>query len=179
MEFTDAEQAQLAATFGCAPAALTAEVARYTAAAQEEYLRMILGQRVFTRGEDIRAYRLLLMIRHVFNDRLPSEQQVSALFQTTVAQSRTLLRSVLAKYQYELQETIVATLKDLLAAARPDPNDNQARRLDIDNTNVVEALNRRISSLDGSLSLVVKVQGTGSEYVITKSSFDRVLKSLA
>jgi hypothetical protein len=90
-----------------------------------------------------------------------------------------LLRSVLAKYQYELQETIVATLKDLLAAARPDPNDNQARRLDIDNTNVVEALNRRISSLDGSLSLVVKVQGTGSEYVITKSSFDRVLKSLA
>jgi hypothetical protein len=178
MDFTDAEKAQLAATFGCAPTALTAEVARYTAAAQEEYLRMILGQRVFTRGEDIRAYRLLLMIRHVFNNRLPSEQQVSALFQTTVTQSRTLLRSVLAKYQYELQDTIVATLKDVLAAARPDVNDDQAQRLDIDNTNVVEALNRRISSLDGSLSLVVKVQGTGAEYVITKSSFDKVLKSL-
>lgn len=178
MDFTDADKAQLAATFGCAVSALDAEMASYAAAGQEEYLRMILGQRVFTRGEDIREYRLLLMIRHVFGDRLPSEHQVSALFHTTMTQSRTLLRSVLAKYQYELQDVLKATLKEVLAAARPDLNDDQARRLDIDNTNVLEALNQQIAALDGSLSLVAKVTGTGSEYRIAQSSYDRVLKSL-
>ena len=89
-----------------------------------------------------------------------------------------MLRSVLAKYQYELQDAIAATLRDVLAGARPDPNDEQARRLEIDDANVVEVLNRRIASIDGSLSLVVRVQGTGSEYVITRSSFDKVRKSL-
>jgi hypothetical protein len=179
MHLTDGERAQLAATFGCAPDELDARISLYTDAAREEYLRMVLGQRVFTRGQDIREYRLLLLIQHVFGGRLPSEAQVCAIFQTTTTQSRTLLRSVLAKFQYDLQEVTVNTLRDVLANATDDRNTKNARRLNIDNTNVIDALNRLIASIDGSLPLATKVQGTGSSYLILGSSFQKISEHLA
>jgi len=179
MHLTDGERAQLSATFGCAPDALDARISLYNDAACEEYLRMVLGQRVFTRGQDIREYRLLLLIQHVFAGRLPSETQVCAIFQTTITQSRTLLRSVLAKYQYDLHDVTLNTLKDVLSKATQDRNAKDARRLNIDNTNVIDALNRLISSIDGSLPLVTKVQGTGSSYLIMGSSFQKISDHLA
>jgi hypothetical protein len=87
-------------------------VAKYADAAAEEYIRMILGQRVFTRGQDIREYRLYLLVKHVFAGKLPTEQQICSLFQTTTTQSRALLRAVMSKYQYELQEAIYDTLRE-------------------------------------------------------------------
>ena len=98
------EKAQLAGILRCDPDALDAVLAPYAAAALEEYARMFIGQRVFTRGSDIHEYRLFLLIKQPLEGRIPDEQQVSDLFQTTATQSRSLIRSVLAKYQYELQE---------------------------------------------------------------------------
>src|SRR5487761_1693635 len=80
MKLTAEERKQLAATFGCETPKLTKEIGKYAIAAQEEYLRMILGQRVFTRGQDILEYRLYLFIKNVFDGRLPSEQRISSLF---------------------------------------------------------------------------------------------------
>src|SRR4051794_20961152 len=105
-KYSAEEKRQLAATLGCTVRDLSRTFKDYEKAASEEYARMILGQRVLTRGQDIREYRLCLMINHVFGGRLPSERQISALFQTTATQSRALLRAVMSKYQYELQTAI-------------------------------------------------------------------------
>ncbi|HEY8788095.1 MAG TPA: hypothetical protein VIM10_03025 [Actinopolymorphaceae bacterium] len=95
--YSPPERKQLAATLGCDAKDLTKTLKAYGEAASEEYVRMILGQKVFTRGTDIREYRLSLLITHVFGGRLPSEQLISALFQTTATQSRALLRAVMSK----------------------------------------------------------------------------------
>ena len=100
-EILKAERAQLADTFGCSAEALDDRLTDFVAAAEEEYVRMILGQHVYSRGQDIKIYRLSLMIKHAFGGLLPTEGQISALFQTTVSESRSLLRAVRAKYQYE------------------------------------------------------------------------------
>jgi hypothetical protein len=119
--YSTSERKQLAATLSCSPRDLNKTLTAYTDAASEEYVRMILGQRVLTRGQDIREYRLCLMITHVFGGRLPSEQRISALFQTTSTQSRALLRAVMSKYQYELQDAIRGSLRDELHTAKqPD-----------------------------------------------------------
>ncbi len=80
IDLTDPERGQLAATFGRYVAELPEHLTLYSEAATEEYVRMVLGQHVYSRGQDIKEYRLCLLIRHVFGGRLPSEQQISALF---------------------------------------------------------------------------------------------------
>jgi hypothetical protein len=183
MSLTDDERSQLEATLGCSPTQLDTVLDRYAEAAREEYVRMMLGQRVFTRGQDLLEYRLLLLIRHVFNSRLPSEHQISAVFQTTVSQSRTLLRSTLAKYRYELDAAIVATIRAVLAAALMDPDDSdveedeeKTRLLTIDNANVVKEINRRIVSIDPSLPPLKKQPRTGAVFKIKASAYNRLME---
>ena len=179
MILTDDERRQLAATFGVDQARLDEELAKYRVAAEEEFLRMILGQRVFTRGQDIREYRLFLLIVHAFDHRLPTEQQISALFQTTTTQSRSLLRAVMSKFQYELDDTIRATLAQALEGSQENPNVPGGRLLTVDSENVIEALNRRVASLDGSLPQVAKLRGTVSTYEIAPATYQRLVEALS
>lgn len=110
---------------------------------------MFLGQKVYTRGQDVREYRLFLLIEHLLNGRLPSERAVGALFQTTATQSRALLRAVMSKYQYDLQVAIHETLKDAVGAAVGPVG---SRTITIESENVIDALNQRIAARDGTLS---------------------------
>jgi hypothetical protein len=174
MDLTVDERRQITATFGCSNSDLDKEINKYTNAAAEEYIRMILGQHVFTRGQDIREYRLYLLIRHVFGGRLPTEQKISSLFQTTTTQSRALLRAVMSKYQYELQEAIHDTLREELGRAQPDPNTEGAYLITVDSENVIQALNRKIASIDGTLPQITKARNTVSTYEIAKSSYSKL-----
>jgi hypothetical protein len=115
VELKEDEQAQLAAILGTTVAELEGKLAPFAQAAVEEYVRMFLGQRVFTRGSDAREFRLLLLIKHAFEDRFPDDQRISDLFQTTLSESRSLIKSVSAKYQYELVDQTSSRVDDVLA----------------------------------------------------------------
>lgn len=177
MELTPAERAQLAAAFGCFPDEVDERLVPFCAAAIEEYVRMMLGQRVFTRGSDVREYRLLLLIKHVFDGFLPSERTISALFQTTAAQSRSLLRAVMSKYQYELAEAIAKSLAATIASAELSA-DGYRYLLVSDSENVIEALNRELADADGSLPPIVRAVDTVSRYEIAPSSYEALKKRL-
>ncbi|HYM60686.1 MAG TPA: hypothetical protein VEZ11_07320, partial [Thermoanaerobaculia bacterium] len=110
LDLSDPETKQLAGTLGCSVKDLPAKLSDSCSAAAEEYARMFLGQKVFTRGSDIQEYRLFLLIRHAFGGSIPDEQHISDLFQTTASQSGSLIRSVMSKFQYELRQVIDATL---------------------------------------------------------------------
>src|SRR5712691_6911431 len=118
LSLTDEEKNQLAAILGCDLAGLDNVLSAYGSAALEEYARMFLGQRVFTRGSDIREYRVFLLIRHAFGNRFPNDQKLCDLFQTRLTEARSLIRAVSAKYQYELHDAREATLKSILTAAQ-------------------------------------------------------------
>jgi hypothetical protein len=177
MKLTSDERNQLASAFGCPIKAVDGEISKYSEAATEEYVRMILGQRVFTRGADIREYRLYLLIRHVFAGYLPTEQQISLLFQTTATQSRALLRAVMSKYQYELQDAINGTLRDELRKTQSDPN-GAGHLLPVDSENIIEALNRKLAGIDGTLPQITKERGTVATYTIPDSSYQTLIAEL-
>ena len=174
MRLSRPEKAQLAATFRCSTHDLTRELRKYADAATEEYVRMILGQHVFTRGQDIREYRLFVLIEHAFGGLLPDEPTISALFQTTTTQSRALLRAVMSKYQYELQSVIRHTLESHLRGAVRDPIQPDVQNMTVDSENVVEALNRAIAAIDGTLPQITKARGTVTTFDIPKSSFEQL-----
>ena len=174
MRLSKVERVQLAATFDCTDAELPAQLKKFGEASTEEYVRMILGQRVFTRGQDMREYRLFLMILHVFDGMLPDERTISALFQTTTTQSRGLLRAVMSKYQYELQGVIRQTLETSVKSAVADPTAPDVWNITIDSENVIEALNREIAAVDGTLPQISKARGTVTTFEIQKSSYEQL-----
>jgi hypothetical protein len=120
----------------------------YAAAAVEEHARMFLGQRVFTRGSDMREYRLELLIRTAFGDKIPDEQSVCDLFQCTLSQSRTLLRAVMSKYQYELSTAISKTLSEVLDKAEKIEG-KDAYVISVSNENVIAELNKVLARKPG------------------------------
>jgi hypothetical protein len=169
------DSAKLAGILRCKPGDLDRVLGPYVTAALQEYIRMFVGQRVFTRGADIREYRLLLLILNAFGNKIPDEQRISDLFQTTASQSRALIRSVMSKYQYELSSAIKATIADTIKSA------NQSKpgadyEFTVNNQNVVEAMNRTLASLQGTWPQVAAKTGTVSTYVIKPSSRDKLVE---
>jgi len=138
IELSADEKKQLAAILGTTAAKLDEALVSFGKAALEEYVRMFLGQRVFTRGSDAREFRLHLLIKHAFDNRFPDDQRISDLFQTTLSESRSLIKSVSAKYQYELAGAKEATLKEVLGSA---VQRDDTWLLSINSRTVVEQLN--------------------------------------
>jgi hypothetical protein len=170
----------LARIFECDVPSLAPKLARLEAAAREEYLEMILGRKVFTRGQDIREWRLYLMIKHVFGLRLPSERTIGALFQTSPSQSRALLRSVMSKHQYDLQACIRSSLADLLTRAQPVGTTPPVTYVFLcDSENEVDALNREVSRLDGRLAPVTRRRSTASTYEMPLSTYQALRTEFA
>lgn len=170
---TDEEKRQLAGILSCTEADLETVLQPYGRAAVQEYLRMFLGQKVFTRGMDLQEYRLFLLIKEAFGNQVPEEQRICDLFQTTATQSRSLLRSVMSKYQYELHDAINASCRQLIANATYD-KDLDEWVVTINSDNMVEALNRAIGAMDGALPQVAKKRGSVCSYVLKPSSYERL-----
>jgi hypothetical protein len=171
---SDTETEQLAGTLGCNVDKLPEVFGGYASAAAEEYGRMILGQKVFTRGSDIQEYRLFLLVKRAFGNAIPDEQKISDLFQTTTSQSGSLVRSVMSKYQYELHDAIDGTCRSVLEGVKADGDG--ALSAVIASPNWVEKLNREIAAIDGTLPQIAKKRGAVSTYLFERSSYLELCK---
>ncbi|MEY2487739.1 MAG: hypothetical protein QOH39_3387 [Verrucomicrobiota bacterium] len=147
----------------------------YAEAAALEYIRMFLGQKVFTRGSDIREYRLFLLIRTAFKSAIPDEQTVCALFQCTLSQSRGLLRAVMSKYQYELSEAITGTLTELLR--RVKKNVSGALVVTINNESVVGELNKVLTMVDAGQDQVARQTGKLATYELKPDAYRKLCEN--
>jgi hypothetical protein len=176
LNLTPENEAQLAEVLGCTTAQLSTRLAPYASAALVEYVMMFLGQRVFTRGSDMREYRLLLLIQEVMANRIPDEAFVSRLFQSTTSESRVLLRAVMSKYQSQSHAAAQQSIKNVLEKAR-FYEDGKVWLITIDNTIIVEHLNRALVEVDGTLERVAKHGQSVSTYDVKPASLDALCKT--
>ncbi len=173
IEISSGEKNQLSEIFKCAPENIEKTLNIISSAAMEEYTNMILGKNSYQRGTDIREYRLFLLIKRFFTERLPNEEMVTRIFQTTTRQSRTLLRSVASKYQYELKSIINKTISGLVEDIEIVPS-KKADSLFIINTNsrfFIELMNEKIANLNVTLPPIQLRLDCTSSYTIKKSAY--------
>ncbi len=178
-EISNEEESNLAQVLNCEEEDLPHVLSSYSNAALREYIDLFLGQKTLKRGIDILEYRLFLLITHVLHE-IPNEQKVTSLFQTTLSESRAIIRSVLSKFQYKLQGEIENSLRDILRRARPIPPDNGPYYVVIPSQNLVESLNKILVEIDvnGNLSLVSKQRTSVATYVISRGSHDELIRHL-
>jgi hypothetical protein len=167
---TSLEISTLADILECNPGELPNILSQYAAAALREYISMFQGQKVFRRSSDILEFRLLLMIEEAFANLIPDENKVSHLFQTTAPESRSLIRSIMSKYQYQLKVAIESSLKNIITNAKQESKDADFTVV-VNSQNLVDELNLMLAQIDGSLPLVSKQRGSVSTYVIKPSSY--------
>lgn len=173
IDLSEEEVAQLAMILGCKPDAVAKELSGHAGAALREYVSMYLGQHIFTRGSDIRQYRLFLLIASTFRNRIPTESDVSALFQTTTSESRALIKSVMSKYQYALTAVYRDTMKWIINGATQESNESDYE-LTVESHNIIQNLNATLARLDGTLQMIKKKPGTACTYTMPPASRDRL-----
>jgi hypothetical protein len=175
LRLESSERARLRAILRCTDAELEEKLAPYATAALEEYVRMFIGARVFTRGSDMREYRLLLLMENVWK-RVPADNEVSALFQTTASQSRALIRAVLSKFRYDLAGTLETSVRSVIEDAKRI--DDAELQLVIDSANLVDAINDRIQQLDATLPRLAQGEGVAT-HRLKQSAYERLCEALA
>lgn len=140
-----------------------------------EYKEMFVGRGFPTRADEIRQYRLFYLIKHYFGE-LPSESDVSAMFQETQSRSRSLIRLVLTKFRYDLKNEIDTALIMTLIDAKLKEGETPAYHVTIESDIIVEELNRLINKNAPKCLIVRRISGTGRNYSISEDSFKRLLK---
>jgi hypothetical protein len=169
-----ADRERLRQVLDCTDAELESKLEPYATAALEEYVRMFIGARVFTRGSDIREYRVLLLIANVWK-RVPADREVSALFQTTASQSRALIRAVLSKFRYDVAGALESSVKDTVAGAK---RISEAElQLVIRSGNLVDSINDRIQEIDATLPRLATGEGVAT-YRIKQSAYGKLCEAL-
>jgi hypothetical protein len=177
-ELNKEETEKLASLLDCATATLPEHVAKFGKSAIQEYIEMFMGRKAFKQGSDFREYRLYLMIGSIFNDTIPDDQQVTDLFQTTPSESKTLIRSVLAKYHIQLKPVIRTTLLDLLMHANQIAPPNGIYYMVIKSQNLVDEMNQILTEIDGTLTPVTKARSKVSTYEVWPKSREELLSYL-
>jgi hypothetical protein len=174
MRLEPSERARLRQVLNCADAELESKLEPYATAALEEYVRMFIGSRVFTRGSDMREYRLLLLLENVWK-RVPADNEVSALFQTTASQSRGLIRAVLSKFRYDLAAALESSVREVVQGAKRISD--AELQLVIRSGNLVDAINDRIQDLDATLPKLVTGEGVAT-YRLKQSAYEKLCEAL-
>lgn len=142
-------------------------------ASLNEYLDMITGERFFSRINDLKEYRLFLLIKNLYEGKIPDDAKISALFHVSSASS--FVNSMTAKYKFEMDQILKDKIKDVLKAKETVNDENE---ISIDSKTIADEINRILMNIDGRLPKITKKMGTSSIYSIKNSSLEKLEKYL-
>lgn len=153
---------------------LKAKINLVAKASLSEYIDMIIGKKAFTRGKDIMEYRLFLLTKYLYQEMIPIETDISSLFQLTPSESRTLVKSTISKYQYQIRSSVESTIKQILISA--NGNDTNGYEVIIYNATLKDEMNKSLSKSEGTFPMVVRDSGMIDLYKIKPSSYAELCK---
>ncbi|MFP7335197.1 hypothetical protein SFC23_17780 [Shouchella clausii] len=146
-----------------------------TLAALTEYKEMLLGKGLPTRADEIKQHRLFHLVKHYFQGVIPTEVEVSSMFQLTETESRALIRNVRTRFRYQLEAEILNTLQQTVISAELSKD---KYHVVIQSDNVLEELNRVVSTNAPQLDPITKVRGSARKYQISEDTYELLSNKL-
>ena len=179
IEFTDKEKVLLKKVLSAkTDAELTLKFEKIAAAATDEYKAMILGQNVFTRGKDMQEFRLLKLINRYFDNQIPSEQEICALFQIRANEAKGLINAITSKYQYDLEENISKTILAVLEKSVKEVKANKYP-ISLRSAYLKEEINRLLLIINPDLPPLERNITSGGSFLLSESSYDELVNYLS
>ena len=130
-----------------------------------EYVEMLAGNGMPNRADEAKQNRLLYVIKKYYGSRIPTESEISTIFQLATSQSRTLLRNTISRYRTRLREELTSTLRTLLRSA--EQNQHGSWDVVIESDNMVEQLNLIVAKEGPALNPVRKRSDAARQYLIS------------
>lgn len=146
-------------------------------AALSEYKEMFLGQGLPSRADEIQQHRLFYLIKRFFCGRIPTEAEVSRMFQLTRPRSTSLIRFTMTRFRYSLETEVNNTLREIVRAAKKDKK-NKRYTVVIQSENMVNELNLIIAADAPNLDPVSRSPHSAKLYQIAQDSYDVLCKRL-
>lgn len=166
--FTMDEKQRLAQTLDVNLSTLEDKIQGILLAAFIEYKEMLLGKGLPTRADEIKQHRLLHLVKHYFNGRIPSETEVSGMFQLTEAESKSLIKNVMTRFRYQLEEEIYNTGKEVVENCELR---EEKYEVAIQSDNVLERLNWIIRNGNPELESIRKIRDAAGKYSMAKDTY--------
>lgn len=157
---------------------LNAALTKLTKAAFMEYMKMFKEKGLPTRADEVQQERLFFLLTHYFQIRLPSENELSSIFQLTQSQSKTLLRNTKSRYRTKISNFINNTLLETLNSATQE-NAGDPYEFVCTSPTTVEELNLIISQKGPTLEPIQKIRGLASKYSCAVDTYNLLQEELS
>lgn len=134
-----------------------------------EYLSMLTEGGMPSRADETKQNRLLYLILFYFQNTLPTESQISTIFQLTQSQSKTLLKNVVSKYRHKIEKILNATMSQVIEQAEF----YEGRYLVVIQSDIVrDELDMLITQNEPTYKPITKKRGSAGQYEISKDSYN-------
>jgi uncharacterized protein (UPF0297 family) len=139
-------------------------------AAKEEYLEQFLSDGTKTTVTEIRQYKLFLLVKHVFKGKIPSEIEVASIFKMPISSSRSLIRNMRSRYQFEIENYLKDTIKDILSQITDNDSEDGYFHLKVRSSYMLSEMNQIIENKDQNCEKIKRLNDISSVYKISESS---------
>lgn len=157
---------------------LNTALTKLTKAAFMEYMKMFKEKGLPTRADEVQQERLFFLLTNYFQNRLPSENELSSIFQLTQSQSKTLLRNTKSRYRTKISNYINNTLLETLNSATQE-NLGDPYEFVCTSPTTVEELNLIISQKGPTLEPIQKIRGLASKYSCAVDTYNLLQQELS
>lgn len=140
-----------------------------------EYCKMFKEKGLPTRADEVQQERLFFLLKHYYIDHLPTEAEISSIFQLTHSQSATLLRNTLSRNRIKINDFIENTLKKIITEGKKL---NDRLEFIIYSRVVVEELNLIVSQKGPGLEQIKKIKDTASKYSCPVDTYNLLKQEL-
>lgn len=157
---------------------LTEALKKLTKTAFMEYLKMFKEKGLPTRADEVQQERLYFLLSYYYQDKLPSENELSSIFQLTPSQSKTLLRNTKSRYRTKISEFIKNTLSQTLTTATPAVDHVSPYEFVCTSASTVEELNLIVSQKGPTLEPIKKINGLANKYSCAVDTYNLLIREL-
>lgn len=144
-------------------------------AAFSEYMTMLIEGGMPNRADEAKQGRLLFLIQNYFENVLPSESQISTMFQLTQSQSKTLLKNTVSRYRHKLDNVLHKTMRNIINIAE---HSGDKYLIVIDSDIVKDELNMLIIQNEPKFRPITKRKSSASQYEISEDSYELLCREL-
>jgi len=127
-----------------------------------EYVKMFKEKGLPTRAAEVQQERLFFLLTYFYENRIPSENEISSIFQLTPSQSTTLLRNTISKNRTKINNSIKNTLLSILNSAKRE--ESGSYEFVCTSPTAVEEMNLIIREKGPTLHPVEKIRGIACKY---------------
>lgn len=154
-----------------------AALTKLSKAAFMEYVKMFREKGLPTRADEVQQERLFYLLVHYYKIKLPTENEISSIFQLTPSQSKTLLKNTKSRYRTKINSFITASLMETLNSAG-DPRENGNYEFVCTSPSTIEEMNLIVSQKGPELHPVEKIRGLASMYSCAPDTYNLLMHEL-